>query len=92
MGVFENQAWAVVKLHGRMDVFVGHPIFCDRRELLIQVTQSDENGWTVEIHNPTDKTIRTILRKNPSFDPLKDKELKPAELEIPPGQSVLRVM
>ena len=92
IGSFENKAWAVVRLHGNLDIFVGHPLVCDHTKLVLQVTQSGENAWTVEIHNPTDATVRTTLRKNPSFDPLQAKAIKDAEVEIPPGQSITRVL
>ena len=88
LGVFEGQAWAMVKLHGRLDLFVGQPMLCDRPELFIQVTQTGTDEWDVEVHNPTDASIRTTLRKAPAFDPFRDKALKSPEVEIPAGSSI----
>ncbi|MFZ4778051.1 MAG: hypothetical protein ACOYM3_21990 [Terrimicrobiaceae bacterium] len=45
LGVFENTAWATVMLADKLDLFIGHPVFCDQPELFIQTTQSgDANG------------------------------------------------
>lgn len=91
IGVFEGTAWAVVRLHGELDLFVGHPVTCDRPEVTIQATQTGETVWTVEVHNPTDAPVRTVLRRNPEFDPFRG--AAPEEvLDVPAGASVVRTM
>ncbi|MGD0090096.1 MAG: hypothetical protein ABSE73_09260 [Planctomycetota bacterium] len=92
VGVFENKAWAVVCLKGNLDVFVGHPVVCDKPELFIQVAQTGENAWAVEVHNPTDAAVRTTLKRNPHFDPLKDKTFNEETIELPAGQSVFKTL
>lgn len=79
----------MVRLHGALDVFVGQPLTCDRPELFIQVTQTGESTWAVEIHNPTDQAIRATLKKNPEFDPLRQAKLDDA-IDVPAGASVFR--
>lgn len=90
VGVLENRAWAVVPMRGESDLFVGHPLVADRREVWIQVTQVAEKGWKAEVHNPTDRALRVTVRKNPYFDPLKDSRFSTETLEIPAGSSVWR--
>ncbi|MCY3017841.1 MAG: hypothetical protein NTW87_02255 [Planctomycetota bacterium] len=92
VGVFENKAWAVVCLKGSLDVFVGHPIMCDKPGLFIQVAQTGENAWVVDVHNPTDAAVRTTLKKNPNFDPLRDKTFNEETIELPAGQSVFKTL
>ncbi|NOY79547.1 MAG: hypothetical protein GXP31_00945 [Kiritimatiellaeota bacterium] len=69
VGVFENAAWAVFPLHGRREVFIGHPVTAGRRELFVQVTQTGNASWRVEVHNPTDTPLRTSLVCNRFFPP-----------------------
>ncbi len=87
VGMFEGKAWAVVKLKGALDLFVGHPVVCDNPELSIQVTRTGDDAWRVEMHNPTDKVIKTKRAANPFFEPLAAKKVD-AEIEIAPGSSV----
>jgi len=76
-----------VPLHGTADLFVGHPVTADNREVFIQVTQTGEDAWAIEAHNPTDLPITTTLRSNPAFGPLAAK-LVPQALTLAPGSSV----
>jgi len=52
---------------------VGHPLQCDAKELIIQVTKLSDRkpAWHVAVNNPTDRPIATTLRKTmdmPGFD------------------------
>ncbi|HEY3418697.1 MAG TPA: hypothetical protein VGM23_17620 [Armatimonadota bacterium] len=46
-------------------VIVGHPIQCAARDLIIEVTMLNDNpaSYHVAVNNPTDKSIRTVLKK-----------------------------
>ncbi len=90
IGTFEGKAWATVCLTGRLDLFIGQPVTADDPRLTIQLTQSGEDAWRLEVHNPTDAAIETTIRKSPHFDPLKDKPFTHETLTIPPGSSVHR--
>lgn len=59
LGVLEGTAWATIKLDGRADLFIGHPVLVDHHELFVQLTQSGEAAWTLEIHNPNDTPVST---------------------------------
>ena len=48
VGVLEGKAWAAVNLAGRADLFVGHPVLVDHPELIVQLTQSGEEKWTLK--------------------------------------------
>ncbi len=87
VGVLEGAAWATINLAGRADLFVGHPLRVDSPDLFMQLTQSGEDAWTLEIHNPTDAPITTRIRPHPDFDPLKGKGVSVDPVVIPPGES-----
>ena len=89
IGVLNGKAWATVCINGKSDLFVGHPVTSDDPAVTIQVTQTGENTWALEAHNPTDRAITTTLRLNPFFDPLQGKT-PTIHLTIPPGSSVAR--
>ncbi|MEI8194659.1 MAG: hypothetical protein WCI73_01990 [Phycisphaerae bacterium] len=87
LGSFENTAWATVVINAKTDLFIGHPVVCDHPQVTIQVTQTDETQWTIEVHNPSDQPLDVKLSANPNFDPLKD---HPAQtVKLPPGTSSL---
>jgi len=86
VGVFEQAAWATVCLHGELDLFLGHPVVADSAEVFIQVTQTGDDAWAVEVHNPTDHPVTTTVRANPGFDPLAGK-LADRTLTLAPGTS-----
>ncbi len=88
IGMLEDKTWARLLLHGKLNVFAGHPISCDQEEVILTLVQSDESSWLLELHNPTDKAIKTILKKNPFFDPLKDKLIQIEPIDLPAGQSI----
>jgi len=88
VGVFEGKAWATISLAGRADLFIGHPVLADNPELFLQLTQSGNDAWTLEVHNPTDAPIATRVRANPAFGPLKGKVLPDREVTVPAGASI----
>ena len=90
VGALEGAAWATVCLGGERDLFIGHPVVADSPKVVVQVTQTGEKAWRLEVHNPTDDEIRTVVRKNPHFDLLKDRPFKDEALEVPAGASVWR--
>ena len=92
LGVFENTAWATIVLANTNNLFIGHPVICDQPELFIQMTQTGEDQWSVEVNNPTDAPIRTTLRINASFDPLARKKIAAESVDIRPGQSLRRTL
>jgi hypothetical protein len=87
VGVLEGKAWATINLAGNADLFVGHPVLVNNPDLFVQLTQSGEETWTLEIHNPTDAAITTRIRTHPDFDPLKGKAVPTGPMVIPPGES-----
>jgi hypothetical protein len=87
VGMFEGRAWATVSLKGSLDLFVGHPVVADSRDVALQVTQAGEAGWSIEVHNPTDKPVRVTLRPNPHFDLLRGRTFAQATIDLPAGSS-----
>lgn len=86
VGIAEGTAWATIIPNAKTDLFIGHPVVCDKPELFLQVTQTGEEQWSLEVHNPTDNAVQTQVTANRGFDPLL---AHPAEtVEIPAGSSV----
>jgi hypothetical protein len=90
IGVVENRAWATVVLPGTLDLFVGHPVVADNPQVRLQVTQSGEKSWHVEVHNPTEAALTVKVWANPLFDPLAAKTIPPETMTVPGGGSVWR--
>ena len=44
------------------DLFIGHPVTCDRDELVIHVVQTGDAVWRVELHNPSVQPIAATCR------------------------------
>jgi len=72
------------------EAIIGHPVVCDSKDLIIQVTQKPKSGggygYYVAVNNPTDKTIRTTLKRNL---PLPDLQVDSRKLTVPPGGYVV---
>lgn len=90
VGVFEGIGWATISLNDSQNLFIGHPITADNPHVRIQVTQTTEKNWKVEVHNPTDKPLRTTISKNPHFDPLQHNPFHSETVTIPAGASIWR--
>jgi hypothetical protein len=90
LGVFENKTWATVIVDGIRDIFIGNPVIADNQDLYLQLTQSGEKSWLLEVHNPTDKPIETTISGNKLFEPLKD--LKLEKITVPAGSSVSKTL
>ena len=88
IGVFENRAWAVVPVKGRMEIFVGHPVTADNPDVIVQVAQTGEASWSVELHNPTSAAVNVIPTLNAKFAPFAGKKLADGKVEMPAGKSV----
>ena len=50
-------------------IVAGHPITCDHPELRIALDDPRGKQGAFEVYSPTDETIRTRLRLNPTFFP-----------------------
>jgi len=87
IGLYANEAWATVPMAGNGDFFVGHPVTCDDAKIVLQLAQTGEKSWKLEVHNPTDEDAKVTLQANPFFDPLKGKKLPSGPLEIKAGTS-----
>jgi hypothetical protein len=72
------------------EAIIGHPVVCDSPDLIIQVTQKPTAGggygYHVAVNNPTDKTIRIVLKQNIA---LPDLQFDQSELTIPAGGYVV---
>lgn len=90
IGVFESKGWATVLLKDNLNLFLGHPVTAADARLFIQVAQTGENRWRVEIHNPTTAPITTTILKNPYFDPLRTVQFSTEKVTVPAGSSIFR--
>jgi hypothetical protein len=88
LAIADGIAWAVFPQKGSRNLFIGHPVTADNKNLIIQVTQSSESTWVLEVHNPTDKAITSTIKFNPYFDLIKVKS-GVEKLTIPGGSSII---
>ncbi len=88
VGIFEKKAWAVIPVKGKTEIFMGHPVTADNPEIFIQVCQTNENAWSVELHNPADKPVSVTPALNAKFASFAGKKLSDGKIEIPAGKSV----
>jgi hypothetical protein len=65
---------------------VGHPFICDNPQVFLTFLQVDREKFLVTAHNPTDTTVKTVLRRSPPFDLVSG---DPVAVEIPAGDTVL---
>ncbi|MBM4031551.1 MAG: hypothetical protein FJ291_07155 [Planctomycetes bacterium] len=68
---------------GDMDLFIGHPVTCDKKDVKIQVAWQEPGVWFVEAHNPTDEAVKAELRSSPGWTPFAFRET----VELAPGTS-----
>ncbi|MBI2302665.1 MAG: hypothetical protein HYU66_27480 [Armatimonadetes bacterium] len=63
-----EQGVGYVCLRGEEDgqpVAVGHPFVCDNPDIVLSLTRTkDWKAWRLEVHNPTDREVRTRVRGN----------------------------
>jgi hypothetical protein len=85
-GKWEGNGYTTLRLDkGPVDAFIGHPIVCDAEAVWLTLVEADEKHLLVSAHNPTDREIKTRVRKSQGFDlgPGLDKTVT-----IPAGTSV----
>ncbi|MCC6578890.1 MAG: hypothetical protein IT440_00480 [Phycisphaeraceae bacterium] len=89
LGIVENQAWATVPMRGKTDLFVGHPVTCDNPDIFLQLVQTGDNNWQLEVNNPTDATQTVTWTINPHFDPLRNRTPSSQTIIMNAGKSVV---
>jgi len=89
IGVFDSKAWATIPLNGSADIFVGHPVTADKSGVILQLTQTGESTWRLEVHNPSDKAVETTLKPNALFDPLQGRQFPTQPVKIAAGSSLI---
>jgi hypothetical protein len=86
IGSAENMACVVLDPSSAdQSFFIGHPVTCDQPEVKLLLTQVAENAWQLEVHNPTDKEVRTQLAFPREFTPLSSTV---PSVTLKPGSSV----
>jgi hypothetical protein len=88
LGVFDSAAWATVTLHGKKRFFIGHPVSCDNRDVVIQLTRKGLDTWGLELHNPTAEDLVVSLKQAAAFEPLEGISFPQKPIAIKAGESV----
>ena len=86
-GQFEGKGYTTLRLNqGPVDAFIGHPVVCDAPQVWLSLVEADKTHLRVVVHNPTDKPVRTHVRKSAGFDlgPALDKTVT-----VPAGSSAV---
>jgi len=68
---------------GDMDVFIGHPVVCDRPGVKLQVAWMTPDVWFVEAHNPTDAAVDAEVHTAPGWEAFALRE----RVSLAPGAS-----
>jgi len=64
----DGRAYAEIDLNdGDWDLFLGHPVTADHRDLKLQVSWESPGSWFIEAHNPTDDPIEAKLVTTPGW-------------------------
>jgi len=65
------------------DLFIGHPVTCERKDVRILVSWMTPGQWFVEAHNPGDQPLTARLRSTPGWTAFTFNET----VELPAGSS-----
>ena len=66
-----------------LDLFIGHPVTCNERDLRITVSWKEPGKWFVEAHNPADNAARVKLETDPHWSAFQLRET----VRLDPGTS-----
>ncbi|MBN2641804.1 MAG: hypothetical protein JXR78_09135 [Victivallales bacterium] len=86
LGVVDKTIWASLLVTGQ-NFFIGHPVTADNEELHIQLTQTGDDSWNLEIHNPTDSEISADIKLSHHFPPFNNMK-QPNKVTLKAGSSV----
>ncbi|HEY3321769.1 MAG TPA: hypothetical protein VGP72_14960 [Planctomycetota bacterium] len=81
-----RQGFAVAQLDLALadsDLFIGHPVTCDQKDVKILASWMSPGLWYVEAHNPTDKALPVKLKSNTGWTVFDFDEA----IELPAGSS-----
>ena len=80
----DGRAFAQIDLtDADVELFLGHPVTCDRPEVKVQVAWEQPGRWFVEAHNPGAETVRAKLRTTVGWGKFAFRE----SVELPAGTS-----
>jgi len=84
VGQLGDSAYVTMDLReGDKDIFIGHPIVCDDKEVFINVVQTGEKKFGIYLHNPTPKEKRIRVR---SADQWNWGKLPTRQISLDPGE------
>ncbi len=67
------------------DIFIGHPIICDRKDVMISIAKCGKEGFSFEVHNPSDSAVKCTVSNAPQ---LTEAGVFSVKLNIPAGSSL----
>ena len=84
-GVLDDTGYCQIDTEtGDRDLFIGHPVICDQKEVFISISKCKRNQIEFELHNPTGKSLTCKVENAPG---LPDIGIFKAEITLPPGSS-----
>jgi len=66
-------------------LFIGHPFTLDKPELWLSVVQTNAKELTIQVHNPTDRALCSVVQRSRFFDMVLCDDF---EVTVPAGQTV----
>lgn len=68
VGILEGTAHAVVDAAARdWDLFIGHPVTASDPDLVLNLVQTGDRQWLLEVHNPTGQEVTARVAASPFF-------------------------
>lgn len=88
VGLLQGTAYAQIDTtRSDEQFFIGHPVTCENKEVLLNAMQTGNGSFHVEVHNPTDKAVTVNLKVSPVMAELI--QLPKTPVEVPAGSSVV---
>jgi hypothetical protein len=80
----DGRAYAELDLNDAdLDLFIGHPVTADARDLRLQVSWLEPGKWSIEAHNPGATAVTARLKSALGWTPFKFEQ----KVELGPGSS-----
>lgn len=86
VGVFEGKGYLTLDVAKKPQRFIaGNLVVCNRADVWLNLTETDE-GWAIDAHNPTEKSLTVTISIPYDFSPLLPTFIK--RVTLPPGQTI----
>jgi hypothetical protein len=90
IGSVDGVAYSHVRLDGKPQrLFLGHPLVCDRQDVVLALVQTGPERFLVTVHNPTAVPVRVTLKESPFVLLVAE---CPGPVDVPVGDQVVAAL